>query len=88
MNLKIIDSSEYYYNAFKLGIPEKDLFNLKNQLFGLEANFEILNAIDFKKGCFVGQENTARMKLKNKLKRRLLPISSDKKLSIGDESNV
>ena len=85
LNLKIIDSSEYYYNAFKLGIPEKDLFNLKNQLFGLEANFEILNAIDFKKGCFVGQENTARMKLKNKLRRRLLPISSDKKLSIGDE---
>ena len=85
LNLKIIDSSEYYYNAFKLGIPEKDLFNLKNQLFGLEANFEILNAIDFKKGCFVGQENTARMKKKNKLRRRLLPISSDKKLSIGDE---
>jgi len=85
LNLKIIDSSEYYYNAFKLGIPEKDLFNLKNQLFGLEANFEILNAIDFKKGCFVGQENTARMKLKNKLRRRLLPISSNEKLKIGDE---
>ena len=30
--------------------------------------------IDFKKGCYVGQENTARMKLKNKLRKRLLAM--------------
>ena len=66
-------------------MPEKGLINLKDQLFGLEANFEMLQAIDFQKGCFVGQENTARMKLKNKLRRRLMPISSSKKLNIGDE---
>ena len=66
-------------------MPEKGLVNLKDQLFGLEANFETLQAIDFKKGCYVGQENTARMKLKNKLRRRLLPISSSEKLNIGDE---
>ena len=66
-------------------MPEKGLLNLKDQLFGLEANFELLQAIDFKKGCYVGQENTARMKLKNKLRRRLLPISSSEKLNVGDE---
>ena len=33
-----------------------------------------MNAIDFKKGCYVGQENTARIKLKDKLSKRLLPI--------------
>ena len=54
-------------------------------MFGLEANFETLQAIDFKKGCFVGQENTARMKLKNKLRRRLLHVSSSEELNIGDE---
>ena len=85
LSLNIIDSKEYYSLAHKLGVPEKGLINLKDQLFGLEANFEILQAIDFQKGCFVGQENTARMKLKNKLRRRLLPISSSKKLNIGDE---
>ena len=47
---------------------------LKNKLFGIECNFEELNGIDFKKGCYVGQENTARIKLKNKLSKRLLPI--------------
>ena len=66
-------------------MPEKGLSNLKNQLFGLEANFDLLQAIDFKKGCFVGQENTARMKLKNKIRKRLLPISSIERLNIGDE---
>ena len=80
-----IDNKEYYSLAHKLGVPEKGLINLKDQLFGLEANFETLQAIDFKKGCFVGQENTARMKLKNKLRRRLLPISSSEELNIGDE---
>ena len=85
LSLNITDSKEYYSLAHKLGVPEKGLINLKDQLFGLEANFEMLQAIDFQKGCFVGQENTARMKLKNKLRRRLLPISSSQKLNIGDE---
>ena len=61
------------------------MIKLKDQLFGLEANFDVLQAIDFKKGCFVGQENTARMKLKNKLRRKLIPIKSDQKLKIGEE---
>ena len=85
LNLKIVDVSIYLDLAHRLGIPEKGLTNLKEQLFGLEANFEELNAIDFKKGCYVGQENTARMKLKNKLRRRLLAIKTDGDIEIGDE---
>jgi len=87
LSLKIIDSTEYFNHAHNLGIPEKGLVNLKEQLFGLEANFEELNAIDFKKGCYVGQENTARMKLKNKLRRRLLPLKADEKIKIGEDLN-
>ena len=85
LDLKIVKPDTYFAKAHSLGIPIKGIENLKDQLFGLEANFEMLQAIDFQKGCFVGQENTARMKLKNKLRRRLLPISSSKKLNIGDE---
>ena len=58
LKLKIIDESNYFSLAYKLGIPVIGLETLKDQLFGLEANFETLQAIDFKKGCFVGQENT------------------------------
>ena len=66
--------SEYYFYSHKLGIVPKDLNKLQNKLFGIECNYEELNGIDFKKGCYVGQENTARIKLKNKLSKRLLPI--------------
>ena len=61
------------------------MIKLQNNLFGLEANFEELSAIDFKKGCYIGQENTARMKLKNKLRKKLLPIVSKENLKIGSE---
>ncbi len=33
-----------------------------------------MSGIDFKKGCYIGQENTSRIKLRNKLRRRILPI--------------
>ena len=85
LNLKIVKPEIYFAKAHSLGIPIKGIENLKNQLFGLEANFEELNAIDFKKGCYIGQENTARMKLKEKLRRRLLPIYSTEKLYLGEE---
>ena len=85
LNLKKADIKTYLDHVYRHGIPVKGLENLKEQLFGLEANFEELNGIDFKKGCYVGQENTARMKLKNKLRRRLMPIKVEGKINIGSE---
>ena len=85
LNLKIVENKSYIKKAFLKGIPVEGLINLKEQLFGLEINFEKLNAIDFKKGCYIGQENTARMKLKNKIRRQLVSIKSEKNLKIGDE---
>ena len=85
LELKIVKPEIYFKEAHILGVPVKGVESLKEQLFGLEANFEELKAIDFKKGCYIGQENTARMKLKNKLRRRLLPISSTEKLNLGEE---
>ena len=74
LNLKISDINEYYELSHSLGIPNSDTENFQNKIFGLETNSEELNAIDFKKGCYVGQENTARMKLKEKISRRIYPI--------------
>ena len=74
--LELRDSpvNEYYQLSHDLGIVQKNMNKLQNKLFGIECNFEELNGIDFKKGCYVGQENTARIKLKNKLSKRLYPI--------------
>ena len=85
LNLKIVDIKIYLDLAYHQGIPVKGLENLKEQLFGLEANFEDHKGIDFKKGCYVGQENTARMKLKNKIRRKLLPIKVEGKVDCGSE---
>ena len=85
LNLKIVKNKSYIEKAFLKGIPVEGLNNLKEQLFGLEINFEKLNAIDFKKGCYVGQENTARMKLKNKIRRQLMSIKTENNVKIGDE---
>ena len=74
LELKDNNINNYYDLSHKLGIVPKNLNKLKNKLFGIECNFEELNGIDFKKGCYVGQENTARIKLKDKLSKRLLPI--------------
>jgi hypothetical protein len=46
----------------------------------LEANFEELHGVDFKKGCYVGQELTARMKHKTGLRKRVLPVLSEHSL--------
>jgi len=75
LDLHDANLSEYYSFSHKLGIVPKNLNKLQNKLFGIECNYEELNGIDFKKGCYVGQENTARIKLKNKLSKRLLPVN-------------
>ena len=75
LDLHDSDLKDYYSYSHSLGIVPKDLNKLQNKIFGIECNYEELNGIDFKKGCYVGQENTARIKLKNKLSKRLLPIN-------------
>jgi len=86
LDLQDSDLKNYYSFSHKLGIVPKDLNKLQNKLFGIECNYEELNGIDFKKGCYVGQENTARIKLKNKLSKRLLPIKIIKGKLLEGES--
>ena len=74
LNLKKVDKDKYYKKSFVLGIPQVNLNKLKDKIFGIENNLDELCGIDFKKGCYIGQENTSRIKLRNKLRRRILPI--------------
>ena len=74
LELKTSNTENYYLHSHKLGIVQRGTKYLQNKIFGIECNFEELNGIDFKKGCYVGQENTARIKLKEKLNKRLFAI--------------
>jgi len=46
-------------------------------LLWLECNAAELNGVSFGKGCFVGQENTARMNWRQKINRRLVVVAGD-----------
>ena len=74
LELKSSNINEYYALSYDLGIPQQNTNLLQNKIFAIECNFEELNGIDFKKGCYVGQENTARIKLKNKLSKKLFAV--------------
>ena len=90
-DLNIDLSNEKYLlekKLFNIGIPSKDIQKLQNQLFSLEANFLELNGIDQKKGCYIGQENTARMYLKNKVNKRLFALQiTNGKVQDGQKIN-
>ena len=74
LKLKSTNIDKYYSISSEIGIPQINTDKLQNNLFGIECNLNELNGIDFKKGCYVGQENTARIKLKDKLSKRLFPV--------------
>ena len=76
LNLKKVNKDKYYKKSFDLGIPQVNLKKLKDKIFGIENNLDELGGIDFKKGCYIGQENTSRIKLRNKLRKRILPIKT------------
>ncbi len=66
------------YEALRLGlgVPEGGRDVLVDKSFILESNFEELNAVDFDKGCYVGQELTARTKHRGKVRKRLFRVDA------------
>lgn len=70
-----LTSSAYHERRLALAVPEGDDFG-SDRIFALDAGLEELHAIDFDKGCYVGQELTARMKHRGTARKRLLPVES------------
>jgi len=66
-------------------IPETGVELIANDSYILEAGFERLNGVDFKKGCYVGQEVTARMKHKTELRKGLAPVTVEGEVPAGTE---
>lgn len=64
-------------------IPESLVELIPNETFILEAGFERLHGVDFRKGCYVGQEVTARMKHKSELRKGLITIAIDGEAPVG-----
>ena len=64
-------------------IPETNAELIPDESYILEMGFERLNGVDFKKGCYVGQEVTARMKHKTALRKGLARVTVDGEAPYG-----
>jgi hypothetical protein len=65
---------EYDYHRIKLGVPDGERDVLIDRGILLECGFDELNAIDWQKGCFMGQELTARTRYRGLVRKRLVPV--------------
>ena len=70
------NESAYDLHRLRLGIPGPADWGT-DRTYPIEANFDLLHGIDFKKGCFVGQETTSRMKRRGAIRNRMAPIAFD-----------
>ena len=82
-NLEEIDETDYHEILISNNIPYSPIDLLESKSLLLENNFDNLNAIDWQKGCYVGQEITARMKYRGLLKKKLYSL----KVYKGDITN-
>jgi hypothetical protein len=72
------DTDEAGYDAHRLALGVPGAADWEGETtYPIEADFDLLHGIDFKKGCFVGQETTSRMKRRGQVKSRMLPITFD-----------
>jgi len=64
------------YNAHRLclGIPDSTWDFETAQVFPADANMDLLNGVNFKKGCFVGQEVVSRMHRKTNVRKRMRAV--------------
>ena len=77
------DGSDWDAIRVEHTIPETLIELIPNDTFILEAGFDRLNGVDFRKGCFVGQEVTARMKHKTELRKGLRTVFVDGEAAPG-----
>jgi len=68
-------SGDYDLHRLRLAVPESETDLIANDTYILEAGFERMAGVDFKKGCYVGQEIVARMKHKTELRKGYALVS-------------
>jgi folate-binding protein YgfZ len=68
------DINDWHYRRIARGVPEGPIDLTPERALMLEAGLDQLGAVDFAKGCYIGQEVTARTHYRGLVKRRLVPI--------------
>ncbi len=71
-------SAEFLHTRVQHGVAEGVAELGEDKTLWLETNAQELHGVDYTKGCYIGQENTARMHYRNKVNRRLVVIPLDR----------
>ena len=77
MGLVAATAEDYDRHRLGLGLPDGSRDMVVDKATLLENGFEELNGVDFDKGCYLGQEVTARTKYRGLVKKRLMPVAID-----------
>ena len=81
-------SDDYDLHRLCLGIPDSTWDFGTEQMFPADANMDLLNGVDYKKGCFIGQEVVSRMHRKTEVRKRMRAVklsgAAQKTVMLGD----
>ena len=69
-----LSGAEWRAMRIAAGVPEWGDDYRAAEVFPTDINMDVMNGIDYKKGCFVGQEVASRMKRRGKIRKRTLPV--------------
>lgn len=87
-NVQEGSAEDYAIHRYKLGICEGVVDLLPEKSFPLEANCDYMNGISFQKGCYIGQELTARTHHTGVVRKRLMPLIFEKPISFKLDEQV
>ena len=73
----MVDASEYEAHRIALGVPRGGIDFTYSEAFPHDANMDLLNGVDFKKGCFVGQEVVSRVEHRGSARTRIISVTYD-----------
>ena len=85
-NCARMDEADYHAHRISLAVPDGGQDYAYGDTFPHEACYDLLHGIDFRKGCFVGQEVVSRMQHRGTARKRILHLSASSELPpIGTE---
>jgi folate-binding protein YgfZ len=78
LGAELVDASAYEAHRIALGVPRGGLDFVYGDAFPHEADLDQLNGVDFKKGCYVGQEVVSRMEHRGTARTRIVQVTAEK----------
>ena len=75
---------DYDAHRLSLGVPDSEWDFETQSVFPADANMDLLNGVNFSKGCFVGQEVVSRMKRMTTVKKRMRGVLVEGDANAGD----